>query len=49
MVLQQITCNFLSLLSKQMMWSQTAFSRHNGSGMFYSLASTAGFEIASPG
>lgn len=48
MDLQQITCNFVSLLSKQTMRSQTAFFRRNGSGMFCDLASAAGFEITSP-
>lgn len=48
MVLQQITCNFISLLSKQTMWTCTAFCRNNGSGMFYCLASAAGFENTSP-
>lgn len=47
MVLQQITCNFISLLSKQM-WSHTVFCRHNGSSIFYCLASAAGLENASP-
>lgn len=45
-VLQLITCNFfLSLLCKQIMWSQYAFFRDNGATVFYALARVAGFEI----